>query len=256
MQPPVERTEVFIESKVCITDYGYQETLHTFDKSARKLGVTRSTCLSFTSHYTLRSTAPSRRTGRSNPSTPTAKCAPSESATSTAEMTRLLESGIEVVPSVHQIEIHPFFSAEGPARVARNARHPQPSMVPDRWYHLLLGMRRFYWRRDGGSTLDDRALGAIARAYDKTPAQVMLRWHVQNGRSAIPKSVRPDRITEILDVFEFELSIDELAQIDYSIEASGADRHGKRFRWNRTDTSPFPKTEHLAHPTSTELRPP
>ena len=57
-------------------------------------------------------------------------------------------------------------------------------------------------------------IGEIAAAHGKTPAQVMLRWHLQEGRSAIPKSVKPERIAENFDVFDFELTADELAAID------------------------------------------
>ena len=54
----------------------------------------------------------------------------------------------------------------------------------------------------------------IGEQHGKSAAQVMLRWHLQEGRSAIPKSVRPERIAENFDVFDFELSTDELAAID------------------------------------------
>jgi len=57
-------------------------------------------------------------------------------------------------------------------------------------------------------------MAAMATAYGKTPAQVMIRWHLQEGRSAIPKSVRPERIAENFDVFDFELSADELKTLD------------------------------------------
>ncbi len=57
-------------------------------------------------------------------------------------------------------------------------------------------------------------IGEIAEAHGKTPAQVMLRWHLQQGRSAIPKSVNPERIAANFDVFDFELSSDQLATID------------------------------------------
>lgn len=57
-------------------------------------------------------------------------------------------------------------------------------------------------------------LGAIGQAHDKSPAQVMLRWHLQQGRSAIPKSVTPARIVANLDVFDFALTDAELAAID------------------------------------------
>jgi diketogulonate reductase-like aldo/keto reductase len=63
------------------------------------------------------------------------------------------------------------------------------------------------------STLEDPTIG-LAAAHSKSPAQVMLRWHLQEGRSAIPKSTKPHRIAENFDVFDFELSADELKAID------------------------------------------
>ena len=62
--------------------------------------------------------------------------------------------------------------------------------------------------------MEDPAIAAIGQAHGKTPAQVMLRWHLQQGRSAIPKSTNPARIAENFDVFDFELSAEELASID------------------------------------------
>ncbi|WP_456786099.1 aldo/keto reductase [Cellulomonas sp. P5_C5] len=64
------------------------------------------------------------------------------------------------------------------------------------------------------STLDDATLQAIATQHGKSPAQVMVRWHVQEGRSAIPKSTKAARIAENSDVFDFELTLDRLAAID------------------------------------------
>jgi diketogulonate reductase-like aldo/keto reductase len=65
-----------------------------------------------------------------------------------------------------------------------------------------------------GSTLDDPVIASIAEAHDKTAAQVMLRWGVQHGRSAIPKSTKPNRIAENIDVFDFDLSADQMTAID------------------------------------------
>ena len=77
-----------------------------------------------------------------------------------------------------------------------------------------IGGITFY--RDGshGSTLDDPVIGAIAQAHGKSPAQVMLRWGLQEGRSVIPKSTKPTRIAENIDVFDFELSTAEITAID------------------------------------------
>ncbi len=64
------------------------------------------------------------------------------------------------------------------------------------------------------SSIDDPVIGDIATAHGKSPAQVMLRWGLQHGRSVIPKSTRPSRIAENIDVFDFELATDEMAAID------------------------------------------
>jgi diketogulonate reductase-like aldo/keto reductase len=65
-----------------------------------------------------------------------------------------------------------------------------------------------------GSTLDDPVIGDIARAHGKTPAQVMLRWGLQHGRSVIPKSAKPSRIAENINVFDFELSPEQMSAIN------------------------------------------
>jgi diketogulonate reductase-like aldo/keto reductase len=70
------------------------------------------------------------------------------------------------------------------------------------------------YRGGGTRAFDDRTLQAIAGEHKKSPAQTMLRWHVQEGRSAIPKSTKPARIAENFEVFDFELSNDQLAAID------------------------------------------
>jgi diketogulonate reductase-like aldo/keto reductase len=78
-----------------------------------------------------------------------------------------------------------------------------------------IGGITFY--RQGGahtSTLEDPTIVRIAEAHSKSPAQVMLRWHLQQGRQVIPKSTKPQRIAETFDVFDFELTADELAAID------------------------------------------
>ncbi|GAA1796615.1 hypothetical protein GCM10009795_047570 [Nocardioides hankookensis] len=77
-----------------------------------------------------------------------------------------------------------------------------------------IGGITFY--RDSGhtSTLDDPAIGEIAAAHGKSPAQVMLRWALQQGRQVIPKSTKPARIAENIDVFDFDLTAEQLAAID------------------------------------------
>lgn len=94
-------------------------------------------------------------------------------------------------------------------RAGNNAAHGITSQA---WSPI--GGITFYRPGESGSTLDDPTIARIAQAHRKTPAQVMLRWHLQQGRSAIPKSTRPERIAENFDVFDFTLSAAEVAAID------------------------------------------
>ena len=112
-----------------------------------------------------------------------------------------------VVPAVNQIEVHPYFAQ--PEALAADAAH---GVVSQAWSPI--GGITFYRDGAGGSTLDDETIASIGQAHGKTSAQVMLRWHLQRGRSAIPKSTRPERIAENLDVFDFDLTDAELAAID------------------------------------------
>jgi len=121
-------------------------------------------------------------------------------------LTTLLEHAT-VTPAVNQIECHPYFAQ--PDVQGFDAEH---GILTQAWSPI--GGITFY--RDGshGSTLDNPVIAHTASAHAKTPAQVMLRWGLQHGRSVIPKSTRPSRITENINVFDFELSTDEMAAID------------------------------------------
>jgi diketogulonate reductase-like aldo/keto reductase len=203
----VDRSEVFLETKVWISDYGYDETLHAFEKSARKLGVDQIDLLilhqalpsafgrtleAYRALETLLKGGKVRAIGVSN--------------FMVEHLTTLLERAT-VVPAVNQIEVHPYFAQRQVQRFG--AQH---GIVTQAWSPI--GGITFY--RDGshGSTLEDPVIGDVARAHGKTPAQVMLRWGLQQGRSVIPKSTKPSRIAENINVFDFELSTDEMAAID------------------------------------------
>ena len=203
----LDRSEFFLETKIWISDYGYDETLHGFEKSARKLGVDQidllllhqalpsdfeATLGAYRALERLLADGKVRAIGVSN--------------FMVEHLTTLLER-TSVVPAVNQIEVHPYFQQREVQ--AMGAEH---GILTQAWSPI--GGITFY--RDGqhSSTLEDPVIGEIARAHDKTPAQVMLRWHLQQGRSVIPKSTRPHRIAENIDVFDFELSTEELAAID------------------------------------------
>ncbi len=203
----VDRSEVFFETKIWISDYGYDQTLHGFDKSARKLGVDQIDLLilhqalpsqfeltleAYRALETLLGDGKVRAIGVSN--------------FMVDHLTTLLDK-TTVVPAVNQIEVHPYFAQRDVQTL--DAEH---HILTQAWSPI--GGITFY--RDGQhtSTLQDPIIGDIAQAHGKTPAQVMLRWHLQQGRSVIPKSTKPQRIAENLDVFDFDLTTEELAAID------------------------------------------
>jgi len=113
-------------------------------------------------------------------------------------LTNLLDE-TEIVPAVNQIELHPYF--QQPQVQAFNAEH---GIVTQAWSPI--GGITFYREGEHTSTLEDPAIVKIAESHSKSPAQVMLRWHLQEGRSVIPKSTKPRRIAENFDVFDFELT--------------------------------------------------
>jgi 2,5-diketo-D-gluconate reductase A len=204
----VDRDDVFIETKVWISDYGYDETLHAFDKSSRKLGV--DVIDLFILHQALPSafdrTVDAYRAlerllaeGRVH--------AIGVSNFMPAHL-RALGERTEIVPAVNQVEVHPYFRQEDVQR-ENEAR----GIVTQAWSPIG-GITAYRGDGSTGHTFDDPTICAVAEAHGKTPAQVMLRWHLQQGRSAIPKSVRPERIAENFDVFDFELTTEQLSDLD------------------------------------------
>jgi diketogulonate reductase-like aldo/keto reductase len=203
----LDRSEVFLETKIWISDYGYDETLHGFEKSARKLGVEQIDLLilhqplpsafdrtleAYRALETLLADRKVRAIGVSN--------------FMVEHLTTLLDRAA-VVPAVNQIECHPYFAQQDVQDFGA-----EYDILTQAWSPI--GGITFY--RDGshGSTLDDPVIADIARAHEKSPAQVMLRWGLQHGRTVIPKSTKPSRIAENINVFDFELAADEIAALD------------------------------------------
>ncbi|MDQ0240287.1 diketogulonate reductase-like aldo/keto reductase [Arthrobacter bambusae] len=206
----LDAAEVFIETKVWVSDYGYDQTLHAWDKATGKLGVDyvdllilhqpapdrfEKTIAAYKALETLLADGRVRAIGVSN--------------FMPHHLTQLLDS-TGVVPAVNQIELHPYFTQ--PDVQAADAEH---GVITQAWSPI--GGITFYpgWGgQERRNVMQDPAIATIARTHGKSPAQVMLRWHLQQGRSAIPKSTNPARIAENFDVFDFELSAAELAAID------------------------------------------
>jgi 2,5-diketo-D-gluconate reductase A len=206
----VPRDEVFVATKLWITDYGYQPAIDAFAASAGKLGVDYvdlyllhqpvpssfgDTIAAYQALETLLANGKVRAIGVSN--------------FGETELAGL-QAATTIVPAVNQVEIHPYFIQQPLRRV-----HDQLGILTEAWSPI--GGVNVYWdnaANTAGSPLQNPVIGGIARRHGKTPAQVILRWHLQHGTCAIPKSVRPERIAENIDVFDFELSADELAFID------------------------------------------
>jgi diketogulonate reductase-like aldo/keto reductase len=205
----LDRGDVFVETKVWVSDYGYDTTLHAFDKATRKLGVEAldllilhqpapdrfdQTIAAYQALETLLADGRVRSIGVSN--------------FMPHHLDELLKR-TTIVPAVNQIELHPYFAQPQVQRA--DAAH---GILTQAWSPI--GGITFYpgWGEHRRNVLADPTIGAIAAEYGKSPAQVMLRWQLQHGRSAIPKSTNPGRIAENFDVFDFELTADQLARID------------------------------------------
>jgi diketogulonate reductase-like aldo/keto reductase len=202
----VDRVDIFVETKLWLTNYGFDSVLRAFDVSLNKLGVEKldlwllhqplasefkKTIASYKAAERLLSEGRVRAIGVSN-QTP-------------AELERLIgETG--VVPAVNQIQVHPYYQ--------------QPEWRAASDAHGILTQS---WSPIGGSytynnaptnPLEDTVVTNLAAKYGKTPAQIVIRWHLDHGFSAIPKSVKPHRIAENFDVFNFALMGDEVKAID------------------------------------------
>ena len=110
---------------------------------------------------------------------------------------RRLHEETGIIPAVNQIEVHPYLTQPDLRAFCGGQQ-----IAIEAWSPIARG-----------SVLDDPAIVAIARTVDKTPAQVVLRWHIERGDIVFPKSVTPARIRENIDIFDFELSGEDVAAI-------------------------------------------
>ena len=120
-----------------------------------------------------------------------------------------LAAETEVVPAVNQIELHPYFQNREVA-----AYGEEHGIITEAWSPIAQG-----------DVLDDPEIGAIAEKLGRTPAQVVLRWHIQHGYIVFPKSATPERIRENFELFDFELSADDMNTID-SLDRGEEGRRG------------------------------
>ena len=210
----VPRDEIFVTTKVANPDQGYDSTRRAFDGSAKRLGL--DVVDLYLIHWPLpdndtyvdtwRAVLSLRADGRIR--------AAGVCNFQPEHLQRLLDETGEL-PAINQIELHPRLQQD-----KLRTFHARHGILTEAWSPLA----------SGGDVLQDGTIARIASAHQRTPAQVILRWHLQLGNVVIPKSVTPSRIVQNFDLFGFELSGEDMAAI------GGLDR-GER-------TGPDPETFH------------
>lgn len=194
----INRDELFITTKLWNRNQGFDETLEAFDRSLARLGLdtvdlylihwpmpdNNTYVPSWQAMERLYGEGRTKAIGVSNFTAPT--------------LDRLVKE-TDVVPVLNQIELHPYLNQR--EMRAANAGH---GLLTEAWSPL----------GQGQGLLDDPVLVEVGTAFGKTPAQVVLRWHLQTGNVVIPKSATPARIVENLDVFDFTLDAEAIARIN------------------------------------------
>jgi 2,5-diketo-D-gluconate reductase A len=190
------RDEVFVTTKLWNAEQGYESTLAAFEKSLDRLGLDHVDLYlihwpvpsedryldTWRAFEEIREEGRSRSIGVSN---------------FRVEDLERLEAEAERRPTVNQIELHPRLQ-----QADLRAWHADHGIATEAWSPLAQG-----------ALLDDETIETIAAHHEKTPAQTILRWHLQLGNVVIPKSVTPERIRENVEIFDFELSEDDMAAI-------------------------------------------
>ena len=212
----IAREDLFITTKLWNADQGYDETLAAFERSRKLLG------LDYLDLYLIHWPAP--ELGKYADSWRALEKLYSDGVVraigvSNFEPAHLSElaSSSNVVPAVNQVELHPYL-IQSEVRAYGN----EHGIATEAWSPLA----------KGGSLLSEPLITELAENYGRTPAQLVLRWHLQLGNIIIPKSVTPSRIAENLNVLDFTLTADDVSTL------SSLDR-GER-------TGPNPNTFNVA----------
>jgi 2,5-diketo-D-gluconate reductase A len=193
----LERDDVYVTTKLWNGDHGRDRALRAFERSLERLGFDHVDL--YLIHWPVPSQGKYVETWEA-----LAEIAGEGRARSIGVsnfMVEQLEQIIDatgVTPAVNQIELHPRLQQDELRRF-----HAEHQILTEAWSPL-----------GQGTLLDDATIDEIARAHDRSPAQVMLRWHVQLGNVVIPKSVTPSRIEENFQIFGFELSDEDMRAIE------------------------------------------
>jgi 2,5-diketo-D-gluconate reductase A len=190
------REEVFVTTKLWNSAQGYESTLGAFEKSVARLGMDH------VDLYLIHWPVPTE--GRALDTWRAFERIHEEGRSRTIGVSNFrvedleeLEREAEVMPTVNQIELHPHFP-----QAELRAWHLEHRIATEAWSPLAQG-----------DLLVNETIAAVAARHDRTPAQVILRWHLQLGNVVIPKSVTPKRIRENFELFDFELTDDDMTGI-------------------------------------------
>ncbi|MEV6774461.1 aldo/keto reductase [Nocardia sp. NPDC051030] len=190
------RDEIFVTTKVWNNNQGYDATLRAFDDSMKLLGLDRLDL--YLIHW------PIAKAGLFVDTFRALQALKSQGRVTSIGVSNFTRANLERViaetgetPAVNQIELHPYL-----AQTDLRGFHAERGIATEAWSPL-----------GRGAELEDPVIVAIAAETGRTPAQVILRWHMQLGNVAIPKSVTPSRIAENFAVFDFELSADQVNRI-------------------------------------------
>lgn len=189
-------TDVFLTTKLWNDDQGYDEALRAFDASAKRLG--RETVDLYLIHW------PAPKKGRFVDSWKALVRLKKEGRARSIGVSNFTEAHLErvvgetgVTPALNQIELHPRFQQR-----ALRAFHERHGIHTQSWSPL-----------GRGKLLEDPVLAEIAGRHGKTPAQVVIRWHLDSNLIVIPKTVNPGRLAENIAVFDFSLDADDMERI-------------------------------------------
>jgi diketogulonate reductase-like aldo/keto reductase len=193
----VRREDVFVTTKLWNSEQGYDSTLRAFEKSIERLGTGHVDL--YLIHWPLPSRDLFLDTWRAFERIKEEGGARSIGVSNfRVEDLERLEAEAEQRPTVNQIELHPRLQ-----QAELRAWHGDHDVATEAWSPLAQG-----------DLLEDGTIETVAAHHERTPAQVILRWHLQIGNVVIPKSVTPERIRENFELFDFALSEDDMAAIE------------------------------------------
>lgn len=191
----IPREELFITTKIWISDYGYEQCKKAFEESLNKLGLEYIDL--YLIHQNIGDVYGTWRAMEELYNEGKVKAIGVSNFTEDRFVS--LAKTNEIAPMINQIEVHPFFQQEGITEF-----YDKYGCKVEAWGPLAEGKNDIF---------NNPILKEIADKYQKSVAQVILRWHIQRGIIIFPKSTKPERVQENIDIFDFELEDEDMTKI-------------------------------------------